>query len=97
MLTDIEEMNVLERAEAQWQFIANEIMFELVNASKAFSKDDFYKKARVYQMPPNFMAELVGQGFDEFRNAGYIRKTGETVVSERWPTNILDLWEPVNE
>lgn len=90
-------MNVLERAEAQWQFIANEIMFELINAHKPFSKDDFYKEARSYQMPPNFMAELAGRSFNEFRNAGYIKQTGETITSMRWPTNILDLWEPVSE
>ena len=97
MLTDIEEMNVLERAEAQWQFVVNEIMFELINAHKAFSKDDFYKGARAYQMPPNFMGELAGRSFDDFRNAGYIRKTGDTIISERWPTNILPLWERVSE
>jgi hypothetical protein len=96
MLTDIEEMNFLERAEAQWQFVADEIMFELLNAHKPFSKDDFYKKARAYQMPPNFMADLAGRSFNEFQNAGYIRKTGETIISERWP-NILDLWEPIHE
>lgn len=96
MLTDIDEMNPLERAEAQWQYVANEVMFELINTRKAFSKDDFYKEARAYQMPPNFMADLAGRSFDEYRNAGYIRKTGETIVSERWP-NVLDLWEPANE
>jgi len=63
--------------------IANNIMFKLMKAGDGFTKDDFRKAARSYQMYPDLIEEFSSSYFRMFEDAGYIQKTDESRVSEK--------------
>ena len=94
IFTNCDDLNDLECAYLHWHSIGEIILFELINTSKTFCRDDFYRLARPYEMPPEMVEELSTTVFREFEFAKYIRKTGKMILSKYdWSNGKISLWE----
>ena len=77
--------------------VANDIMFTLINRDEPFSADNFYPEARKFDMPPELIKEFSGSMFRQFQAAGYINKTDKFVLSKRNGSTPLPLWIGASE
>ena len=63
--------------------IGEAIMFTLRDRDDDFTEEDFFERARNWDIPPELMERLCRRMFASFERTGYIEPTGETKVSER--------------
>ena len=86
-------MDEIVKTNSEWNVVAENIMFTLVQSGEPFSADAFYSKAVRESMPPSLIKKFSGAMFREFQGAGYIRKRKDYKLSERNGAAVLPLWE----
>lgn len=82
MIACLEDCNFWEIEYEEWHYLANILIFELIHTNKQFCKDDFIKKARYHEMPPDYIRALSFDIFREFERVGYIRQSNSVNENE---------------
>jgi hypothetical protein len=72
---DVDNPEWLESISKDWAFIADAIVFELMEQKKPFDLEDFQRKARQANMPPRQILKYESQTIRQFEQAGYLEKT----------------------
>jgi phosphodiesterase/alkaline phosphatase D-like protein len=86
-------MDEIVKTNSEWNVVAENIMFALINRGEPFSADAFYSKAIGEAMPPSLIKKFSGAMFRQFQGVGYIRKRADYILSQRNGAACLPLWE----
>jgi len=86
-------MDEIMKTDGEWNVVAENIMFALINRGEPFSADGFFSLAVKASMPPSLIKKFSGAMFRQFQGAGYIRKRADYVLSQRNGAACLPLWQ----
>jgi len=78
---------------AKWAFLCHTAFLQILKDNQKVTADTFYAAMRRLEAPPQQIAKNCGNLMKCYAAAGYIKKTGQCVPSDRNDSKIILVWE----